>query len=122
MKSNHKSSEYIFPNTLNKMMSETCLKRKLSYVLKDINLKLKSDTQKDVSENEKANCEYEDIKFTLHQLRHTYACILHKAGIDIKQAQIWMGHKDIKVLLNIYTHLDSQDNVKSIKKVNQFLG
>ena len=42
-------------------MSETCLKRKLSYVLKDINLKLKSDTQKDVSENEKANCEYEDI-------------------------------------------------------------
>ena len=122
LKSNHKSSEYIFPNTLNKMMSETCLKRKLSYVLKDINLKLKSDTQKDVSENEKANCEYEDIKFTLHQLRHTYACILHKAGIDIKQAQIWMGHKDIKVLLNIYTHLDSQDNVKSIEKVNQFLG
>ena len=61
MKSNHKSSEYIFPNTLNKMMSETCLKRKLSYVLKDINLKLKSDTQKDVSENEKANCEYENI-------------------------------------------------------------
>ena len=122
LKSNHKSSEYIFPNTLNKMMSETCLKRKLSYVLKDINLKLKSDTQKDVSENEKANCEYENIKFTLHQLRHTYACILHKAGIDIKQAQIWMGHKDIKVLLNIYTHLDSQDNVKSIEKVNQFLG
>lgn len=119
LKSTHKTTEYIFPNTLNKMMSETCLKRKLSYVLKDINANLKNDTQKSVSENK--NDEYENIQFTLHQLRHTYACILHKAGIDIKQAQIWMGHKDIKVLLNIYTHLDSQDNQKSIEKVNQFL-
>lgn len=33
----------------------------------------------------------------------------------------WTGHKDVKVLLNIYTHLDSQDNQKSIEKVNQFL-
>ena len=30
--------------------------------------------------------------------------------------------KDVKDLLNIYTHLDSQDNQKSIDKVNQFLG
>ena len=66
--------------------------------------------------------EYEDIYFTAHILRHTFACILYKAGIDIKQAQVWMGHKDIKVLLGIYTHLDSQDNQKSIDKVNQFLG
>lgn len=109
LKSNHKSTDYIFTNTLDNMMSETTVKRKLSYVLKNINLNLKSD-------------DHQEIKFTLHQLRHTYVCVLHKAGIDIKQAQVWTGHKDIKVLLNIYTHLDSQDNQKSIDKVNQFLG
>ncbi len=117
LKKSHKDKDYIFTNTLNKMMSETTLKRKLSYVLKQINNNLKFDTPESVSEEE-----YPEIKFTLHQLRHTYACILYKAGIDIKQAQQWMGHKDVKVLLNIYTHLDSQDNQKSIDKVNQFLG
>ncbi len=127
LKSTHKPNEYIFPNTLDKMMTETCLKRKLSYVLRDINSNLEADTLNSVSNNKNSdnidnnNVYYEDIKFTLHQLRHTYACMLHKAGIDIKQAQAWMGHKDIKVLLNIYTHLDSQDNQKSLEKVNQFL-
>lgn len=101
----HKKNDYIFPNKKGGMMSETSLRRKLESVLKLIN--------KDRTDN---------IKFSLHQLRHTYVCILHKAGIDIKQAQNWTGHKDVKVLLNIYTHLDSQDIQNSIDKVNQFLG
>jgi len=102
----HKKSDYIFTNRLGSMMSETSIKIKLNNVLNLLN--------KDLTEERK-------IKFTLHQLRHTYVCILHKAGVDIKQAQIWTGHKDVRVLLNIYTHLDSQDNQKSIDKVNQFL-
>lgn len=102
----HKKSDYIFPNRSGEMMSETSIKKKLSSTLKLLNKDLKKE---------------DSIKFTLHQLRHTYVCILHKAGIDIKQAQIWTGHKDVKVLLNIYTHLDSQDNQNSIDKVNQFL-
>lgn len=102
----HKKSDYIFPNRLGEMMSETSIKKKLSNVLNLLNKDLKDEDK---------------IKFTLHQLRHTYVCILHKAGIDIKQAQVWTGHKDVKVLLNIYTHLDSQDNQNSIDKVNQFL-
>jgi integrase len=102
----HKSNEYIFPKRSGEMMSETSIKKKLSSTLNLLNKNLKEENK---------------IKFTLHQLRHTYVCILHKAGIDIKQAQIWTGHKDVKVLLNIYTHLDAQDNQKSIAKVNQFL-
>lgn len=101
----HKPNEIIFPNQKGGMMSEVSLRRKLESVLKSMN-----KDRKDI------------IKFTLHQLRHTYVCTLYKAGIDIKQAQQWTGHKDVKVLLNIYTHLDSQDNQKSIDKVNQFLG
>lgn len=109
LKDSHKDTEYVFPNTLNKMMSETTLKRKLSYVLRDLNNIKELQT------------EYKEIKFTLHELRHTYVCILHKAGVDIKQAQLWTGHKDVKVLLNIYTHLDEEDNQNSIDKVNHFL-
>lgn len=104
MYDSHSPNDYIFPNQKGGMMSETSIRRKLESVLKLIN-------------KESATV----IKFTLHQLRHTYVCILHKAGIDIKQAQAWTGHKDVRVLLNIYTHLDSQDNQNSVNKVNQFL-
>lgn len=99
----HKPNDYIFTNTLGNMMTETSMKRKLTHVL---NLLNKEST--------------DIIQFTYHQLRHTYACILHKAGIDLKEAQSWTGHKDVQVLLNIYTHLDEQDKSKAIEKLNNF--
>lgn len=118
MKNEHSDREYVFPSAHGKIMSETSIKKKLYSVLKLLN---NSDTPKNVSnENEKQE-EKVKIKFTLHQLRHTYVSILYAAGVDIKQAQKWTGHKDIKVLLNIYTHLDEKNNNSSIEKVNNFL-
>ncbi len=114
MYKSHKKDDYIFTNKNNNIMSETCIKRKIEKVRKLVNKQI--DLQ-----NEKNNEQKEHIYFTAHQLRHTYTCILYKAGIDIKQAQQWLGHKDIKVLLDVYTHLDSQDNQNSIDKVNAFL-
>ncbi len=105
MKKQHADDDFVFPNARNKMMSQTAIKRKHERIINKLNA---------VSE--------EPIQFTLHQLRHTFACILYKADIDVKQAQQWTGHKDLRTLLDIYTHLDSQDNQKSIDKVNQFLG
>ena len=85
------------------MLTKSSLRRKLEHVLRELNKH---------SENE--------IKFTYHQLRHTYACFLHKAKIDIKEAQLLMGHKDVKVLLNIYTHLDEEDKKIAAEKLNNF--
>ncbi|MCI8485782.1 MAG: site-specific integrase [Clostridia bacterium] len=110
----HKKSDYIFPNKKQEIMSATSIRRKFESVIKLINKEIEK-------ENKENNTENDNIKFTPHQLRHTYVCILHKAGVDIKQAQIWTGHKDVRVLLDIYTHLDSQDNQSSVDKVNQFL-
>lgn len=107
MKKKHNNDEYVFPSKHNKIMSQTSIRRKLDNVLHLLNKDIEKDEDK--------------ITFTLHQLRHTFACILYKAGIDAKQAQLWTGHKDIRVLLDIYTHLDSQDNQQSVDKVNQFL-
>lgn len=115
MKETHQDNDYIFTNARGGIMSETCIRRKLESVLKSLN---KIDTVKSVS----ISSEKEEIKFTLHQLRHTYVCILHKAGIDIKQAQIWTGHRDIKILLDIYSHIDDEDDKISVDKFNQFFG
>lgn len=47
----------------------------------------------------------EDVKdITPYSLRHTYCTNLASAGVDIRRAQYLMGHEDIKMTANIYTH------------------
>lgn len=87
----------IFPNKKGNMMSETTYKRKIAFCSK-----------------------YLDIPFTGHQLRHTYATMLYNSNVPIKEAQYFLGHKDIRVLLNIYTHLDNEKKKQSFSKINDF--
>ena len=96
-------NKYIFVNNNGTIMSEQSLRRKLQKVIKLLN------------QNESHK-----IKFSYHQCRHTFITLLYKAGIDVKQAQAWSGHKDIRVLLDIYTHLDKEQNSLAIDKVNNF--
>lgn len=45
------------------------------------------------------------VSFTPHDLRHTFCSMLYSADVDIKTAQLWMGHADPNVTMRIYTHL-----------------
>ncbi len=119
LKEEHKSKEYVFSNKLNNMMSETTLKRKITSVLYRLNKDYKEE-QKLINEDFELT-EDNKIYFTYQQLRHTYVCILHKAGVDLKEAQSFTGHKTIQVLLDVYTHLDEEDKTKAIDKLNSFI-
>ena len=55
-----------------------------------------------------------------HMLRHTYATLLHDAGIDLKLAQYLLGHSDIKVTANIYTHIQNHATKAAALKLNHF--
>lgn len=44
--------------------------------------------------------------FVPYCLRHTYCTDLQKAGVDVRVAQKLMGHADIRITANIYTHVD----------------
>jgi len=48
------------------------------------------------------------IQCTPHQLRHNYASLLHTVGIDVKDAQYLLGHANISVTQDIYTHLEEK--------------
>lgn len=48
-----------------------------------------------------------------HDLRHSCASLLLSKGFTLKDIQEWLGHSDIEVTANIYTHLD-QERKKSI--------
>ena len=61
------------------------------------------------------------IKFTAHQLRHTYASMLYAAGVDVKSASELLGHSDVEITIKIYTHLAKETKIISIVKYDQFL-
>ena len=60
------------------------------------------------------------LNITAHQLRHTYATILFEAGIDVKDAQHLMGHSDISVTQNIYTHIRANRMHDTANKLNAY--
>lgn len=58
---------------------------------------------------------------TPHIFRHTYATMLYYAGVDLKTAQYLLGHASIQMTLDIYTHLDSEQNTTAQDKLNAFV-
>mgnify|MGYP001230997224 CR=1 FL=1 len=53
--------------------------------------------------------------FVPYCLRHTFCTNLQKQGVDIRTAQYLMGHSDIKMTANIYTHADTSTITEAAK-------
>lgn len=83
-------SEYLFPMTSDvySLMTLAVLRKFWQ------NIKTKIGLPKDV---------------TLHTCRHTYATKLFYGGVDMKAAQKLLGHSNIRMTLDIYTHLQEND-------------
>ncbi len=56
-------------------------------------------------------------KITPHVCRHTYCSNMAKAGMNPKTLQYLMGHSDIGVTLNTYTHLGLEDAEGELKRM-----
>ena len=54
---------------------------------------------------------------TPHVCRHTYCSNMAKSGMNPKTLQYLMGHSDIGVTLNIYTHLGLEDAEDELKRL-----
>lgn len=61
------------------------------------------------------------ISATAHQLRHSYASMLHSAGIDAKDAQHLLGHSRIELTQDIYTSIEKKHSDELKEIVNQKL-
>ena len=57
--------------------------------------------------------------FVPYCLRHTYCTDLQKKGVDIRVAQYLMGHADIQMTANIYTHIDDSTVLDVAEKLNK---
>ena len=58
----------------------------------------------------------EPIKF--HALRHTYATRLFEANVPPKTVQVLMGHYDISITMDIYTHVMEDTKLEAVEKLN----
>ena len=56
-------------------------------------------------------------RITPHVCRHTYCSNMAKAGMNPKTLQYLMGHSDIGVTLNTYTHIGLEDAEGELKRV-----
>ena len=57
------------------------------------------------------------FEFHYHMLRHTYATILKKNGVDIKTCQELLRHSSISTTMDIYTHIDNEEKKEAVNKV-----
>ena len=53
---------------------------------------------------------------TPHVLRHTFCTNMQRAGIDVKSLQYLMGHSNVSVTLDIYTHSDYESVEAAFEK------
>ena len=54
---------------------------------------------------------------TPHICRHTYCSNMARAGMNPKTLQYLMGHSDISVTMNTYTHLGLEDAEAELRRV-----
>lgn len=69
---------------------------------------------------EKYNLMHEDKlpSITPHVLRHTFCTRMATGGMNPKVLQYIMGHSDISMTLNVYTHANFENAVKEFEKMN----
>lgn len=58
--------------------------------------------------------------FTPYCLRHTYCTDLCHANIDVRTAQKLMGHANISITSDIYTHVDQSEILKAAEKIQLY--
>lgn len=52
-----------------------------------------------------------------HVCRHTYCSNMAKSGMNPKALQYLMGHSDISVTLNTYTHVNLEDAREEVARL-----
>ncbi len=55
-----------------------------------------------------------------HVLRHTFCTNMQRSGIGIKSLQYWMGHSNVSVTLDVYTHTDYNAVEDAFHKVTKW--
>ena len=91
------NNDYVFANDFGYVLDDKRPGRNLNSILKSLGI--------------------EPMKF--HALRHTYATRLFEANVPPKTVQVLMGHSDIGVTMNTYTHIGYDDAKEELERMTK---
>lgn len=60
------------------------------------------------------------LHITPHVFCHTFCTNMENTGIGIKTLEYVMGHSDVSITLNVYTHVSLDRAVEQMKKIINF--
>lgn len=95
-----KNSTYVFTNPLNnELYNPTSVRKWIDPIVKKTNLP----------------------KITPHGFRHTHASLLIEADVSLKEIQERLGHKNIQITANIYTHITKNKRKHTADKLSAYI-
>lgn len=56
-----------------------------------------------------------------HDLRHTYATLARRGGMDIKDLSVRLGHEDVATTMNLYQHIPLDMARESAQNVADYI-
>lgn len=101
----YQDNNLVFCNPFGKYLDSSNVRKRLNKIIDNINLNEK-DKSKHISHR----------KF--HDLRHTYATRLFELGEEPKTVQMLLGHSNISITLNTYTHVLDDIKDKAVSKLD----
>ncbi len=91
----------LFKGKTTETLSRTQYVRMWERIIKKMNAVITSDKEKEIGA--------EPIQgLTAHIFRHNYCTMLYYSGISQKKAVELMGHSDLKMIMEVYAHLDEE--------------
>ncbi len=114
LKKRKKKGEYVFTQADGKTpLTDSAMKRRWSTAKRFIDIEMGAQVERVKLNGSRKHTTIITEHTTaddldLYDLRHTYCTDLEKKGIPINIAKYLMGHSDISVTANIYTHADDE--------------
>ena len=107
-------NDFVFTNTQGKPYATNAINFMLNNVVKAYNTKEIEQARKERRKAELLP------HISAHILRHTACTRLAESGLEPKGLQYIMGHTNVAVTLNIYTHLDFTQIQKKMEAVQEY--
>lgn len=102
---------YLFPGKTTETLSKTQYVKMWERIVKKMNAAVTSEKEKEIGA--------EPIQgLTAHIFRHNYCTMLYYSGVSQKKAVELMGHSDLKMIMEVYAHLDEQKEAVQ-EKINK---
>lgn len=112
----NRTSDYLVEKVYGGRMTESAWKRMFESYM--VSLEEKGNEYDRKHHTRREDC---FVPFTSHQLRHTYCSMLQWSGVDMKTAQDLMGHSEIDVTANTYTHVDLDTKIHAAALQSDYL-